>query len=421
MKESREKRTVLVVGGGAAGLLAAGTAARDGARVTLLEKNPRLGRKLLITGKGRCNITNSRDIKEFIGNYPSNGAFLYSALNTFSNQDLIELLGKMGLEVKEERGGRIFPASDRSSDVLQALERYTKKPAVDIRLGEPVRKLLVDREEKRVTGVLTSVAEYTSDAVIIATGGASYPLTGSTGDGYQWAKDLGHAVVPLRPSLVPLETRERWVPDLQGLTLKNVQVQAYAGEELLGQEFGEMLFTHFGVSGPIILSLSGYIGQVWRKRSRVVRLSINLKPALSPQQLDQRIQRDLTAAGKKQFKNSLGGLLPRAMIPVVVELSGIVGEKPANQVTREERQRLGGLLQDLSVTTERSRPIAEAIVTAGGVAVKEIDPRTMASKLWKGLYFAGEVIDVDGYTGGYNLQAAFSTGFLAGKAAAKKE
>ena len=489
-----DRRTVLVVGGGPAGLMAAGIAANQGSKVILLEKMPRLGRKLLLTGKGRCNITNTVPMPEFIENFPGNGAFLYGPMAAFSNQDLLNFFAELGLATKEERGRRVFPESDHSVDVLRALERFVNKAGVLVRTGHQVTGLIQEGMDvsdasiservedcgdleavaeaevpalHRVIGVVTTKGDFHGDAVIIATGGLSYPATGSTGDGYAWARELGHTVIPPRPGLVPLEVREEWVKELQGLSLRNVRVTARAGvgspsakaskSRLLGEEFGEMLFTHFGVSGPVILSLSSPIAKhllgkrgmakpsgrpcdnpsaelsakpgtkpgtktnakpgAKTKPAAEVTLSINLKPALSLEQIDQRIQRDLTLNSRKQFRNSLDALLPRALIPVIVELSQIPGDKFSNQITREERMRLGLLLTELPLTVTGTRPIEEAIITAGGIAVKEIDPRTMASRLIEGLYFAGEVIDVDGYTGGFNLQAAFSTGYVAGRAA----
>ena len=401
-------------------MMAAGTAARAGARVVLLEKNDRPGRKLLLTGKGRCNLTNSRPLAEFIENYPGNGVFLFSALNVFGNQELMQFFTSRGVPLKEERGGRVFPASDRSLDILKALVGYLRAGEVELRLNEPATRLLVDWENRRVRGAATSRDKYVADAVIISTGGLSYPKTGSTGDGYRWARELGHTLITPRPALVPLETAEEWRAELAGLTLKNVSVRALADGVLLGEDFGELLFTHFGVSGPTVLTLSGFITDYWERRTAEVTLSIDLKPALDPEQLDRRLQRELAKAGRRLFKNSLGELLPRALIPVFVRISGIPGNKPANQITREERQGMIRLLQHFQLRAVRPRPLEEAIVTAGGVAVKEIDPRTMASRRWSGLYFAGEVIDVYGYTGGYNLQAAFSTGYLAGRSAARE-
>ena len=440
---NQAKETVIVVGGGPAGLMAAGAAAEAGVRVVLLEKMPRLGRKLLLTGKGRCNLTNTVPMPDFIENYPRNGSFLYGALSIFNNEALLAFFTSQGMPTKVERGGRVFPASDRSVDVLRALERYVKTNGVEIEIGQSVQGIRVEKVssgETQVQGVITDRREYWGKAVIIATGGLSYPATGSTGDGYQWAQQLGHTVVRPRPGLVPLEIQENWVKDVQGLTLKNVRVTAWFGNpgapkaRCIGEEFGEMLFTHFGVSGPIILSLSSSIapllpqtmpnkslapGKVTNEIGAKIHLCLNLKPALTMEQLDQRLQRDLTTYARKQFKNALGDLLPRALIPIIVSLSKIPAEKYVHQITREERHQLLTLLTDLRLTVTNTRPLAEAIVTTGGVSVKEIDPRTMASRRVNGLYFAGEVIDIDGYTGGFNLQAAFSTGYVAGKAAAK--
>ncbi|MGI6648437.1 MAG: NAD(P)/FAD-dependent oxidoreductase [Bacillota bacterium] len=428
---------VIVVGGGPAGMMAAGMAAKEGAKVLLLEKNPRIGRKLLLTGKGRCNITNMAPLPEFVENFPGNGAFLYGPLNAFSNQDLIDFLADQGLATKVERGGRVFPVSDRSADVLRALERFIRTAGVRVLTNQPVIGLLIEKKDtlsSQVLGVVTESSEYRGGAVILATGGLSYPATGSTGDGYRWAVAAGHTVISPWPGLVPLEVEEKWVKDVQGLSLKNIRVTARVNQpgaqgssRVLGEEFGEMLFTHFGVSGPIILSLSSSIAQcLFKKKNDDTRaearitLSINLKPALIPEQLDRRLQRDLAANSRKLFKNSLGNLLPKAMIPVIIGLSGIPEDKFTHQITREERMKLASLLTDLRLTVTGTRPIEEAIVTAGGVSTREVDPRTMASRLADGLYFAGEMLDVDGYTGGFNLQAAFSTGYVAGRAAGKK-
>lgn len=403
---------VIVIGAGAAGLLAAGQAAANGAEVTVLEKNDRPGRKLLITGKGRCNITNTDDIKQFIKNIPGNGQFLYGAFNRFSNRDLISFLNENGLATKEERGGRVFPVSDRAQDVVETLVNFCVSKGVEFRYTAGAAGILADNQQ--VTSVkLKDGSLLGCDSVILAAGGASYPGTGSTGDGYRIAEALGHTIVPLKPSLIPLETEEKWVKELQGLALKNVEAAVFYEGEKTAAEFGEMLFTHFGVSGPVILTLSRTAAGLLEKGGRV-QLRINLKPALSPDQLDSRIQRDFSGLSRKQFKNSLGELLPKSLIPVIMKLSGIPEEKPVNQITREERLGLAGLLQSLTLNVKGLRPLAEAIVTAGGISVKEINPKTMESKIVKGLFPAGEVVDVDGYTGGYNLQAAFSMGCLAG-------
>lgn len=411
---------VIVIGGGAAGMMAAGRAAELGADVLVLEKMPQPGRKLRITGKGRCNITAYGDRDNFINNMPGNGAFLYSAFSAFSNYDLISFLHDRGVETKVERGDRVFPVSDDAEEVLKVLQTYVQSNGARFIPNSPAAGII--QEDGRVSGVKTcSGVVHTADCVIVATGGASYPGTGSTGDGYTMAQQLGHAIEPLRPALVPLEAKEDWVKELQGLTLKNVSATAYCGDRLLDKDFGEMLFTHFGVSGPIVLSLSGKIAAALAKPgSGEVHISINLKPALSEEQLDARLQRDFAAVSRKQFKNSLDKLLPNKLIPVFVRLSAIAGEKAVHQITREERRRLVELLTDLSITITKTRPLAEAIVTAGGVRVREINPKTMESKLVQGLYFAGEVIDIDGYTGGFNLQAAFSTGYVAGTSAAQQ-
>ena len=403
---------VTVIGAGAAGLMAAGQAAANGAEVTVLEKNDRPGKKLLITGKGRCNITNTDEIRELIKNIPGNGQFLYSAFSRFSNWDLISFLNENGLPTKEERGGRVFPVSDKAQDVVETLVNYCVSKGVEFRYAAGAAGILA--EGNQVTSVkLKDGSLISSDSVILAAGGASYPGTGSTGDGYRMAAALGHRIVPLKPSLIPLETEEEWVKEVQGLALKNVEAAVVYEGGKAAAEFGEMLFTHFGVSGPVILTLSRTAADLMEKGGRVV-LTINLKPALSPEQLDSRIQRDFSGLLRKQYKNSLGELLPKSLIPVIIKLSGISGEKPVHQITREERLGLVRLLQALTLNIRALRPLAEAIVTAGGISVKEINPKTMESKLIKGLYPVGEVVDVDGYTGGYNLQAAFSMGYLAG-------
>lgn len=409
---------VVIVGGGAAGIFAAIGAKQLGAPVTIIEKNNELGIKLLITGKGRCNLTNIGEIDDLIASFPGNGPFLYSAFYTFSNRDLITFFESIGVPVKVERGGRVFPQSDRAKDVVQALIAYLTNQGVQIVLNTAVEEIKV--ENNRVTGYVAGGKFYPAQALIIATGGLSYPRTGSTGDGYRFAQSLGHQITPLKPSLVPLEVKEQWAKDLAGLSLKNVKVTARdANNRTIAEEFGEMLFTHFGVSGPIILTLSRFVVPVLRNTGEWVKLELNLKPALDREKLDARIQRDLNKYSRKQFKNALGDLLPKALIEPVIGLSGIVPEKFCHQITKEERRTLGELLQQLPLTVTGARPITEAIITSGGISVKEINPASMESKLIKGLYFAGEVLDVDAYTGGYNLQAAFSTGYVAGQAAAK--
>ena len=411
-------KKILVIGGGAAGLMAAASAAEHGADVTLLEKMPAVGRKLLITGKGRCNVTNIADIKTIIANMPGNGPFLYSALTAFSNSDLMAWLEKRGVPLKTERGGRVFPVSDQARDVVDAFARALADLGVSVVAGQAVREIRL-ADGRACAAATADGREWQADAVILATGGASYPGTGSSGDGYRIAAALGHVVTPLRPSLVPLEVAEDWIIDLQGLALKNVAVAAIAGGRQLAVEFGELLFTHFGLSGPVILSLSNPVAAALRTRpGDEVLIAIDLKPALSAETLDKRLQRDFVKFARKQFKNSLGDLLPSRLTAVVVDLSHIDPDKPVHQITKEERARLVSLLKQLTFTITGTRPLAEAIVTAGGISTKEINPSTMASRLVPGLYLAGEVIDIDGYTGGFNLQAAFSTGYVAGRAAA---
>ena len=403
-------KRVVIIGGGPAGMMAGGTAGSRGLEVFLIEKNRTLGKKLLLTGKGRCNFTNDTDLQGLIDNIPVNGRFLYSAFSKFSSRDLIKFFNNLGVRTKVERGGRVFPESDRAEDILKALERYIRDNSVRIIQGEVKRVL---KEDGRVLGVILSDGRFiSSNSVIIATGGLSYPQTGSTGDGYRFARELGHSIVPPKPSLVPLEIEESWVSDLQGLTLKNVSIRVFDqfGREVY-TDLGEMLFTHFGISGPIVLSASSHMRDIDKNRYRVV---IDLKPGLTEEALDRRIQRDFEKYSRRYFVNSLGELLPRSLIPVVVELSGIPRDKYVNQISREERRILVKLLKGLDLTVSRFRPIEEAIVTSGGVNVNEINPSTMESKLVKGLFFAGEVIDVDGYTGGFNLQIAFSTGYVAG-------
>ena len=402
--------TVAVIGGGPAGIMAASVAASNGRNVVLIEKNNTLGKKLLITGKGRCNITNAASIEYFIKNVPTNGNFLYSAFYSFTNDDLISLLGKLGLETKVERGERVFPVSDRAADVLAALKKMLSKYKVktikatvrDVKIEEDGTKLVVTADNRAIK----------CDSVVIATGGMSYPLTGSTGDGYRFAKKLGHTVTEIKPSLVPLELNEAYVRDMMGLSLKNVELKVLEGKKVIYKDFGEMLFTHFGASGPIILSASSHMKDI-SKHSYT--LSLDLKPALDFDTLDKRIIRDFEEQKNKAFSNSLGGLLPKKLIPVVVNLSGIAPDTKVNEITREQRHNLVNLLKSMTFTVKKFRPVSEAIITSGGVNVKEIKPSTMESKIIPGLFFAGEVIDVDAYTGGFNLQIAFSTGYLAGK------
>ena len=408
---------VAIIGGGAAGLLAGIAAAQNGAQVTIFEKMRLPGKKIMITGKGRCNITNACEIPEFIKNIPGNGRFLNSALHRFTNDDIVLLLESHGLQTKVERGGRIFPVSDKAKDVVDTLVRIFTEVGGKLQLDTKVIEILA--KDGQVTGVKTISGVYPADAVILAAGGASYPGTGSDGGGAKLAAKLGHKIVPLRPSLVPLESDYPYVDDLQGLSLRNVQGTLTADGEKIGSEFGEMLFTHFGVSGPIILSLSNLAAKALDE-GKEVELHIDLKPALSEEKLDARIQRDFTQYSKKQLANGMKDLLPQRLIPVVCDMAYLDEEKFINQISREERHRLLAALKNFCVPITSTRPLAEAIVTAGGVSVKEINPKTMESKLIRGLHFAGEVMDVDGYTGGYNLQAAFSSGHAAGMAAAEE-
>lgn len=410
-------RKVIVIGGGAAGLMAAVSATQSGAEVVLLEKNNRLGKKLLITGKGRCNVTNTAQLQDFVKNIPGNGKFLYSVFSKFFNWDVRSFFEELDVPLKEERGGRVFPVSDKAIDIVNAFERILRKLAVQIKLDEAVRFLKV--EDNKIVGVITEEDKYyEADAVILATGGSSFPGTGSTGDGYRMARQIGHTVEPLFPALVPLECEEDWVREFQGLSLRNINLSVLVDGKNTQEMFGEMLFTHFGVSGPIILSLSRDIAK-YLKAGKTVELSLNLKPALTKEQLDKRICRDFEKYNRKQIKNALGDLLPSKMISNIIDLAFIDENKYVNQISREERERLVDLLQNLVMTVTKTRPLSEAIVTAGGISTKEINPKTMESKLVKDLYCVGEVVDVDAFTGGYNLQAAFSMGFVAGENASQ--
>lgn len=412
-------KKIVVIGGGAAGLLAAHTAAQSGAQVTLLEKMPQPGKKLRITGKGRCNLTNDAPPAEIIKNLPGNGKFLYSAINAFQSADTIAFFERLGVPTKVERGGRVFPVSDKAADVVDALVCALLEAGVRIvRACKAAKILAADGAARGVQAA--DGAEYEADAVILATGGASYPATGSSGDGYELARALGHSITPLKPSLVPLETEEEWVKEAQGLSLRNVRLTVLADGKKEAELFGEMLFTHFGVSGPLVLSASRAATAALARGAQVDAV-IDLKPALTAETLDKRIQRDFEKFSRKQLKNALHELLPAKLIGVAMDLAYLDPEKWVHQITRAERQRLADTLKRLTLTVRGPRPLAEAIVTAGGVSTKEIDPKTLASKLVRGLYFAGEVIDVDGYTGGYNLQAAFSTGYAAGKHAAAED
>lgn len=407
---------IIVIGAGAAGMIAAGRAAEDAEKVILIERNGFFGKKLRITGKGRCNITNSADIEDMINMYPTNPKFLYSALYTFTNDDIVRLLEQYGVKTKTERGGRIFPVSDKAEDVVKALRKYALKDNVSV-ITARVKNITV--ENGAVRGVKLAGKNIYADRVIVCTGGVSYPQTGSEGDGYDFAKSAGHTVTEIKPSLVPIVTEEKWVKDVMGLSLKNAAVSVFDQKgRRVYEDFGEMLFTHFGVSGPVVLSMSAHLKNIGKEH---YRLEIDLKPALSEEQLDIRILRDFEKYRKKHLINALDDLLPKALIPVIVEMSGIEPHKAVCEITRAERAVLAEKIKRLTLTLVKFRPVAEAIVTSGGVKVSEINPSTMESKKVKGLYFAGEVIDVDGYTGGFNLQAAFSTGYLAGMSAAQTE
>lgn len=409
---------VLVIGGGAAGLLAGIAAAQSGAQTVILEKMRRPGKKILITGKGRCNITNNCDLQEIIKNIPGNGRFLNSALRRFTNQDIVQLLEDNGLPTKVERGGRVFPVSDKAVDVVDTLVKIYKNYGGKLLTDCKVKSITA--EFGKITGAVTADGQkFVADAVILAAGGSSYPGTGSDGSGVKLAKALGHTIVPLAPSLVPLESDSPYIADLQGLSLRNIEGTVYADGKKIGSEFGEMLFTHFGVSGPIILSLSKCVAEAFARGAQDVELAIDLKPALDKDKLDARLQRDFMQYSRKQMPNGMKDLLPQRLIAPVLDQAFIDEEKFVNQLSRAERRRLVDVLKAFTVPITGTRPIAEAIVTAGGVSLKEIDPKTMESKLIKGLFFAGEVMDIDGYTGGYNLQAAFSTGYAAGTFAAQ--
>lgn len=396
-------------------MLAAISAARQKNSVTLIEKNSILGKKMLITGKGRCNITSSVDMEDFIKNIPGNGRFLYSSFQNFTNQDIIDLLEKNGLKVKEERGNRIFPVTDRAQSVVDALIKEIKKYNIDVKLNKKVSEVLTKAGE--VCGVKLENGEIVNASkVILATGGKSYPATGSTGDGYDIAEKLGHTIVSPKGSLVPLTADVELCQSLQGLSLRNVKIliKDVENNKKIYEDFGEMLFTHFGLSGPTILSASAHLLRYKNFGKSNIKLFIDLKPALDEESLDLRIRRDFEEFKNKEFKNSLEKLLPQKMIPVIIELSKIKPEKKVNEITREERFALVQLMKKFEVTITGFRPVEEAIVTAGGISIKEINPKTMESKIVSGLYFAGEVIDVDAYTGGFNLQIAYSTGFTAG-------
>lgn len=410
---------VVVIGGGPAGMMSAIASAINGNKVILLEKMERLGRKLLITGKGRCNITSSLPIEDFIQNTPGNGQFLYSSFKNYTNKNIIEFLKEEGLEVKEERGNRIFPITDKSIDVLECFKNKLKKLNVEIRYNTKVIEII--KTEKNLQ-VKTEKSILEADKVILATGGKSYPLTGSTGDGYRIAEKLGHTITKIKPSLVPLESYDKYICKcLQGLSLRNVKIELknIDNNKIIYEDFGEMLFTHFGVSGPIILSSSAHLVRYKNieelLKSRKIVLKIDFKPALSEEKLDERLLRDFSELKNKQYKNSLDKLLPQKLIPIIIEQSKIQPNKKVNEITKQERKNLLKVLKNFEIIISDFRPIEEAIITSGGINTKEINPKTMESKLVQGLYFAGEIIDVDSYTGGFNLQIAYSTGYTAGK------
>lgn len=402
---------VLIIGGGPAGMFAAYFAAKNNHEVTLLEQNEKLGKKLYITGKGRCNITNYSDMEVLFQNVCSNRKFLYSAFYSYTNEQVVEFFEEHGLPTKVERGNRVFPVSDRSSDVIATLSRALKEVGVKVCLHTKVKDIIT-KEDSVVGVVLTDGKRLMADSVVIATGGVSYPSTGATGDGYRFAKDLQHNIVPVTPSLVPFEVKEDWVMDLQGLSLKNVSLHISRNGKNLYQDFGEMLFTHFGISGPMVLSASASIKPEYFKEE--LTAFIDLKPALDMEQLDRRILREFEETMNKQYKNALNKLLPSKMIPAVISISGIDPEKKVNEISKEERKNLVYLLKHLPLTITGLRGFKEAIITKGGVSVKDVNPSTMESKWIHNLYFCGEVLDLDAMTGGYNLQIAWSTGYLAG-------
>ena len=414
-------KKVLVIGGGAAGMMAAVFAARGGREVHVFEKNEKLGKKLFITGKGRCNITNAGEMDTLFTSVVSNSKFLYSAFYGFTNEQTITFFEELGVPVKIERGNRVFPVSDHSSDVIGALSREMNRLGVEVHLHAEVEKILTDRENPElIRGIrLKNGKEVAGDACIVATGGVSYPSTGSTGDGLRFAEELGLKVTELFPALVPMEVKEWYAKELQGLSLRNVTAAIYDGKKKLYEEFGEMLFTHYGVSGPIIISASSSVGK--KLKEKELRLCIDLKPALTQEQLDQRILRDFEENRNKQFKNSVDRLFPAKLKPIMIELSGISPEKKVNEISKEDRIRFVKLIKEFPMTLTGLRSYKEAIITKGGVSVKEINPGTMESKKIKGLYFIGEVLDLDALTGGYNLQIAWSTAHAAAMAAAEAE
>lgn len=401
---------VFVIGGGASGIMAAGVAAKRGNEVHLFEKNSILGKKLYITGKGRCNLTNAGDIQNFIDNTLSNPFFLYSALYNFSNLDTIEFFERLGVKTKVERGGRVFPISDKSKDVVDALKNFLIKNKVKLHFNQTVENLIT--QNNKVLGIITTDKnKFYCDNIIIATGGLSYPATGSTGDGYKFAKQLGHRVTKLYPSLVPLTVEDEYCRDLMGLTLKNIKISIYYNGKMVYNKFGELMFTHYGVSGPVILSASRNIATIINNK---LLLTIDLKPALDTKTLDNRILKDFEKNKNRDFKNSLDELLPKKMIPVIILLSNIAPNKKVNEITKDERKHLISIIKELPFNINGTRGYEEAVITMGGIDVDYIDPSTMKSKIWDNVFFTGELLDLDAYTGGYNLQIAFSTGYTAG-------
>lgn len=403
------KESIGIIGAGPAGIIAAGAAGSLGKKVTLIEKNEKIGKKLFITGKGRCNITNNSPIEDFLDNVMTNKEFLYSSFYSFTNEDILKLLESYGVKTKVERGNRIFPKSNKSSDVIRAFEKFLSDNGVDLKLNTEIRHIEKKNDKFNLKTHRNEILHF--DKLIITTGGKSYPTTGSTGDGYKFAQDLGHKIIPPKPSLVPLEIQEESIKELQGLSLRNVSISAFQNKKKIYESFGEMIFTHYGISGPIVIPMSNYI---YKYLNKPIAIYIDLKPVLSMEKLNNRLLRDFQLYNNKQLKNALVDLLPQKLISFIIDLSNLDPEKPINQVTKEERHALLDNIKNLPMTFKSLRPIEEGIVTSGGVSTMEINPSTMESKLVKGLFFAGEVIDVDALTGGYNLQIAYSTGYLSG-------
>ena len=414
-QQQTQRYDLVVIGGGAAGLMCAAVASERGLRVLVLDRNDKPGRKLRITGKGRCNLTNNCDVRTFMNNIPGDGRFLYSALSRFAPADVMRWFEEHGLALKTERGNRVFPVSDRADDVAETLLRTCR--ANGVRFVKS-RALAIRSENGEVSGVVTSEGTYFCRSAAVCTGGLSYPLTGSTGDGYRFARSFGHTIEPTQASLIPLESDDEYCAEMQGFSLRNVELSAYEDDKLIFRELGEMLFTHFGVSGPLVLSASAHMR---RMDSKAYRLSVDLKPGLDEKKLDARLLRDFEKYANREFKNALNDLAGRAMIPVLIRLSGIPEETKVHEITREQRMRLLRLFKDFPISVKGKRPIDEAIVTSGGIRLKEINPRTMESRLLSGLYFAGEVLDLDAYTGGFNLQIAWSTAYTAAMAIPMEE